>query len=542
MGHEEGRGDGVQCIAVVDISGGHLWSAPPLCPDERSSEKAQPPATMSFSEDKARQKLNQLDNTQQSIQTTSQWCLFHYRHSGDIVALWVTMFLSPDPAIEQSEPNYRLAMFYLCNDLVQFAKKKEAKYKSYLDDFLQIMPQIIESVASDSANAHLKQKYSRVLDVWRERAVFPSGFIAELQSTLNGASTGKAAAGSGAREPDRREQPDRAFRIRPNASAGANGNGGVHPAAANAGPPQDPDSHIPGELVTTVHKYRALDGLHKSYKASYIEFNRLASKLLTEDGGNQAQKTTQLNNLLSSLSSLQKGPAAPDAGAAGTGTDTSVYESTGTELRRLEDAEKLGLSIEAQSKDIAVLRTDLATELRRLASELDDWVMLDRSKQQQIRKLVADVRAKKDELAAERDNVAVYHYGDDAGESVPAYADDNDSDSDNNSDSDPSNADSDSDTPDPDTHAKRGPADLDPAEDDDPTASPPSPKRTKKTVSFANDTQTRVFDKDDSIQPSESPKSPESPEPAHPAQPADPADPASSSNDHDLEALLGMLH
>ena len=499
---------------------------------------------MSFSEDKARQKLNQLDNTQQSIQTTSQWCLFHYRHSSDIVALWVTMFLSPDQGIEQSEPNYRLAMFYLCNDLVQFAKKKEAKYKSYLDDFLQVMPQIIESVASDSANAHLKQKYSRVLDVWRERAVFPNSFIAELQSTLNGSSAVKTtvAAGNGygtstprnggGREPGHREQPDRAFRIRPNANANSDNS----TTATTVGLPQDSDSHIPSGLVTTVYKYRALDGLHTSYKASYIEFNKLASKLLIEDGGNQAQKTTQLNNLLSSLSSLQKSTPASGGAASGDAAGNGVYESTGTELKRLEDAEKLGLSIEAQSKDIAVLRTDLATELRRLASELDDWVMLDRSKQQQIHKLVADVRAKKDELTAERDNVAVYHYGadaDDAGENVPAYADDDDNDDDSDSDCRKTGSDSDSDSDkdedeNEDIHTKRGIADSGADDGDDDTASSSSRKRSKKSVSFANDTETRVFDEDGTIQPSESPE-PES-------------DPASSANDQDLEALLGMLH
>ncbi|GAV28169.1 hypothetical protein PMKS-001638 [Pichia membranifaciens] len=441
-------------------------------------------------------------------------------------------------------------MFYLCNDLVQFAKKKEAKYKSYLDDFLQVMPQIIESVASDSANAHLKQKYSRVLDVWRERAVFPNSFIAELQSTLNGSSAVKTAVGTGngngtttirnggRREPERREQQDRAFRIRPNANANANANSDnsttASTTASTTGPPQDSDSHIPSGLVTTVHKYRALDGLHKSYKASYIEFNRLASKLLTEDGGNQAQKTTQLNNLLSSLSSLQNSTPASDAAASGDAAGNGVYESTGTELKRLEDAEKLGLSIEAQSKDIAVLRTDLATELRRLASELDDWVMLDRSKQQQIHKLVGDVRAKKDELTAERDNVAVYHYGadaDDAGENVPAYADDDDNDDDSDSDRRKTDSDSDSDKDedeDEDLHTKRGIADSDADDGDDEMASSSSRKRNKKSVSFANDTETRVFDEDGTIQPSESP------EPA--------ADPASSSNDQDLEALLGMLH
>lgn len=509
---------------------------------------------MSFSEEKARQKLIQLNNTQQSIQTTSQWCLFHYRHSKDIVQLWFNMFLYPDSSIDQSEQNYKLTLFYLCNDLVQFAKKKESKFKSYLKEFSEILPQIIENISSDSTNAHLKEKYSRVLNVWNQRSIFPSNFILNLQNILNNKSSKSIIL----KEIPITKENNINHNITPNSNI------------------IETNIDNPKELESVISQYKMLDNLYNSYKSNYIDFNKLVNKILNEynndtistnnDNNGNTNGDDQLNTLLSSLSSLQ-----------GNNTNISNIDNNDNkidiknskinqDLKKINEAKELGIKIESQSNKITKLRTDIATELRKLASELDDWIMLDKGKQFQISNTIKEIENKKLEITKDKEDVSNLNNNDendmnDDDENIPTYADNDVSDSDsddgfkNNSDSDDAEKGEEEEREkekEDDVNIKKRSLDKYNDTDDDinsesgnESSKENEKKRNKKSVSFANDTETLLFDKEEMIKPLSVPKSQleetqtsnqEAPETSNQE-----SEPPSQPKNQDLEALLGML-
>lgn len=74
-----------------------------------------------FSDSHFEKKLNNLKDTQESIQGLSAWCLNHKSDLNHIIKCWLK-------AIKKSKPEQCLTLFYLANDVIQHSKKK-----SYLD-------------------------------------------------------------------------------------------------------------------------------------------------------------------------------------------------------------------------------------------------------------------------------------------------------------------------------------------------------------------------------------------------------------------------
>jgi hypothetical protein len=70
------------------------------------------PAGMALNEAIFRSKLDQLNPSQQSIEGTSAWCLFHRQDARRVAEVWEDYFSHADQA-------KRLAMVYLANDIVQ---------------------------------------------------------------------------------------------------------------------------------------------------------------------------------------------------------------------------------------------------------------------------------------------------------------------------------------------------------------------------------------------------------------------------------------
>lgn len=362
---------------------------------------------MSFSADKAKQKLSQVNNTQQSIQSTSQWCLFHYRHANEIVTLWKDAFINPDQSIDQSESNYRLALFYLCNDIVQFAKKKEEKYAPVLHEFSKVMPQILKFIARDTMSTHLKPKYMRVLDVWRDRFVYSSETINKLQADLNTLETTTV--------PIQDKSTTKSVDLT-----------SIHQPVANNYQQSNFGPGIPPELTNCVDKYNKLNELYKSYKKNLTNFNKVANSILTDTSGLTGEKETQLNNLLSSLSTLG------NVGLAGINSRNSSTPNTddSTDLTKFDQTEALGSQISAQFKEVSELRADIVSELRKIAQELDDWMMLDKSKQTQIEGTLNKIKDKKNSIIQENEKVSVFNYDENDEDIIPKYDNDVDSDSD----------------------------------------------------------------------------------------------------------------
>ncbi|AWU74956.1 uncharacterized protein C5L36_0B02200 [Pichia kudriavzevii] len=460
---------------------------------------------MSFSEEKAIAKLAVLDNTQQAIQSTSQWCLFHYRHCAEIVKLWMSAFNSPPESVTQSLPNYRLSLFYLCNDLVQFSKKKEVKYKCFLDEFEKVIPHFLSIISSDPTSIHLKDKYVRVLNVWRDRSVYNTSQIVRWLAILN-------------KKNNSHTNHLHNNSTNNNISNNSNLSGTNIEPIGNSIPSivQSPYK-IPDELSPVVNKYNRLNSLLKDYKANYNEFNKISDNILNDN----EQTSNQLNTLLNSLSTLQ---------------NNAVTEQSDQNMKRFEKSEKLSLTLSEQSKEIKETRLDIMKDLRRLADELNDWILLDQEKQVKIDEKLQQLEAKKNSIVEETEKVSVFNYSDNNDEeNIPTYDNDNeDSDSDKapNSDSEESE-----DEDQEEDNLKHGNSDNDEQKTDTKEENVPVsslrkrllgddqdskgdvPKKMKKSVSFANENETHVFNEEETIQEEDS----------------------TSKGDADLQALLGKL-
>eukprot|EP00300_Choanocystis_sp_HF-7_P018840 c20156_g1_i1.p1 GENE.c20156_g1_i1~~c20156_g1_i1.p1 ORF type:complete len:183 (+),score=21.45 c20156_g1_i1:55-603(+) len=79
-----------------------------------------------FSESTFVEKLGNLQNTQQSIQTISGWVLYHKKRFKQTVAVW-------EQEVNKAPTAKKLTLFYLANDIIQNAKRK--KITEFLDEF-----------------------------------------------------------------------------------------------------------------------------------------------------------------------------------------------------------------------------------------------------------------------------------------------------------------------------------------------------------------------------------------------------------------------
>jgi len=118
---------------------------------------------MSFSEDKLLDKLNSLEETQDSIVSTSQWVLFHYRHAERIAPEW-EKYLAKAPIQK------KLAIIYLANDVVQQSRAK--RKTEFINAFAKLLPRSL-SQAYKEVPEPVKQKIKKIVDIWQQRRIFP---------------------------------------------------------------------------------------------------------------------------------------------------------------------------------------------------------------------------------------------------------------------------------------------------------------------------------------------------------------------------------
>ena len=297
---------------------------------------------MSFSVEKAVDKLKKLDLTQQSIQSTSQWCLFHYRHHKEIVAIWLKNL----EEISNTKPERSLVSFYLCNDLIQFSKKNERKFRGFLEEYVKILPKSVKlmrlcvdkEAAGDAAvDAGLTKKYMHVLKVWEDRNMFDRRFITKLMQVLN---KGKRVANAAAHE-----EKSRAL-----ASIVSEASGGEKYGIQAA---------IPDDLKAVVKKYWQLELLTGK---SLDEFTRIST------GYNQLVKNSQ--NLPEPSEFVLK-------------------------LGKLEQLSSLVVnSIEKVTKS----RDSIIAELRKLIGIQEDWKQLDSGKIKKLHTMNSDILGRKKEI------------------------------------------------------------------------------------------------------------------------------------------------
>jgi hypothetical protein len=91
---------------------------------------------MSALEDQIRAKLVALQSTQQSIQSTSVWAMFHQKNYKTVVKVWVEELL-------KASSDQILTLFYLCNDIIQTSRKKT---ENYVNEFEEALPKVMPYV------------------------------------------------------------------------------------------------------------------------------------------------------------------------------------------------------------------------------------------------------------------------------------------------------------------------------------------------------------------------------------------------------------
>lgn len=119
---------------------------------------------MSFSEAILKNKFDALEETQDSIVTTSQWVLFHYRYAQRTAEEW-ERYLAKAPISK------KLPLIYLANDVVQQSRAK--RKTEFIDAFGKLLPRAL-SQAYKEVPESTKKRISKVVNVWKERRIFPT--------------------------------------------------------------------------------------------------------------------------------------------------------------------------------------------------------------------------------------------------------------------------------------------------------------------------------------------------------------------------------
>jgi regulator of Ty1 transposition protein 103 len=130
---------------------------------------------MSFSESSLIKKFQELNNTQQSVQTLSLWLIHHRKHSNTIVKSWL------DQLASTTNCDRKLTFIYLANDILQNSRKKG---NEYLKEFVTVLPSAIENTAK-YADAKLRFTLERILNIWKDRKIYADETINDLKNTLH---------------------------------------------------------------------------------------------------------------------------------------------------------------------------------------------------------------------------------------------------------------------------------------------------------------------------------------------------------------------
>ncbi|KAG6596197.1 Regulation of nuclear pre-mRNA domain-containing protein 1B, partial [Cucurbita argyrosperma subsp. sororia] len=109
------------------------------------------------------EKLSKLNNSQQSIESLSRWCISHRKKAKQIVETWDKLFNS-------SQKDQRVSFLYLANDILQNSRRKGSEF---VNEFWKVLPVSLKNVY-DHGDESGKKAVARLVDIWEERKVFGS--------------------------------------------------------------------------------------------------------------------------------------------------------------------------------------------------------------------------------------------------------------------------------------------------------------------------------------------------------------------------------
>lgn len=131
---------------------------------------------MNFSESSLLKKLQELNNTQQSVQTLSLWLIHHRKYSKIVVNTWLRE-IQASPKSER-----KLTFMYLANDILQNSRKKGYEY---MKEFSPVLEQAIENMSRYSDSKTYRFTIERILNIWKERKIFPDATIEKYKNILH---------------------------------------------------------------------------------------------------------------------------------------------------------------------------------------------------------------------------------------------------------------------------------------------------------------------------------------------------------------------
>ncbi|XP_010922941.1 uncharacterized protein [Elaeis guineensis] len=109
------------------------------------------------------EKLSKLNNSQQSIETLSHWCIFHRKKAKQVVETWEKLFNS-------SPKEQKVSFLYLANDILQNSRRKGSEF---VNEFWKVLPGCLKNVY-ENGEENGKKVVMRLVEIWDERKVFGS--------------------------------------------------------------------------------------------------------------------------------------------------------------------------------------------------------------------------------------------------------------------------------------------------------------------------------------------------------------------------------
>ncbi|CAK0785770.1 hypothetical protein CVIRNUC_008981 [Coccomyxa viridis] len=118
--------------------------------------------TTIINENQFLEKIGRLNNSQQSIESLSNWCTFYRKDAKKVVKLWENEFARA-PDIDR-----QITLLYLANDILQNSRRKGPEF---VNEFYHVMPRPISHLLKHG-DSKVQQKVDRLVAIWDERKVF----------------------------------------------------------------------------------------------------------------------------------------------------------------------------------------------------------------------------------------------------------------------------------------------------------------------------------------------------------------------------------
>ncbi|XP_030752757.1 regulation of nuclear pre-mRNA domain-containing protein 1B [Sitophilus oryzae] len=125
-----------------------------------------------FTESAFIKKLQELNNSSQSIQTLSLWLIHHRKHYSSVVKIWLR-------ELQKAKDSRKLTFMYLANDVIQNSRKKGPEYGQ---EFGTLLKKAFEHMSA--CDEKTRNSLDRLLSIWQDRGIYVSVQIMEFKSAL----------------------------------------------------------------------------------------------------------------------------------------------------------------------------------------------------------------------------------------------------------------------------------------------------------------------------------------------------------------------